>query len=88
MISIDQALAQRKRADAQDNRRVAAQVSLRSHRERLLEQARSLDREANELDRTASNATAARKNGRRDDPATESFGRPKQNVGTSGEGSR
>ena len=54
MIEMDRSLAQHKRVQAQENRRIAAIVSLDAHRERLLEQARNLDREADELERWSS----------------------------------
>ena len=54
MIEMDRSLAQHKRVQAQENRRIAAIVSLDAHRERLLEQARNLDREADELEQWSS----------------------------------
>jgi hypothetical protein len=50
MSSIYREWAQRKRSEAEDDRRAAAQMSLREHRERFLKHAETLDQDAADLE--------------------------------------
>jgi hypothetical protein len=62
MPAFHRSLAQRKRAEAEEDRRVAQVVSLTAHRDQLLKRAEALHLEADRLEQQAAAIEKARTN--------------------------